>query len=1381
MRSSMKTFTALVALALGSAGLAASAGIPAASASAAGLAASVSAGRPAAGAAAGGPVPLSQAFDNVGITDPSGSAPGNLDGTGDSFSAPALASDGVAPGAALLHDGVTLRWPDVPPGHPDNVLADGQVIAVRGAGNTLGVAAAATGGSAAGTLTVTYTDGTTTAATVSVADWVSTSAAAPPSGPAGGESDLLATTAGWNPGGSLPVSLSYLSVPVNPAKTVASVTLPAVGTTVGHDVPALHVFDVALGTVAAKATDGPGALSYYDLARKDCVGTAPNSSSKAWYTVAGGMLSDVYYPTIDNTNVHSLEYVVTGPAGSAGSKGGAGFTDIQPRDMTYTVSALGTAQMACEVTATAKNGSYKIVTDYLTDPGRNAVVMRVSFDPLTAAAAADHLYARLQPLVNGHGGGGSQNAGADSATTVRTAGGPVPVDYSTNSFSEAVNRTFATPTFLALAASSPFPATDNGFAGQPSDGLTQLSDGHALTTGYQNASDGDVTTTVEIPGTGAPGAARNPVTLVLGFGQTEGAALATAVASAHSPFIATLGSYAGQWQRYDATLKRPPVTISGVSAAETARARAGYWLGANVIKASLDKTFPGAVAAGLASPWGQAVPAGNAAGGLAPYFGSYRETFSRDAYETFTGFLTDGDLASARAITQFLFGRQQLANGSLPRNSLPNGQAAPDTGGLQLDETSYPILMAWQAGLGGDHALYVQHVKPAAEFLVAHGPSDGVERWEEQTGFSPSTIAAEIAGLVAAGQIASRSGDPAAARVFLATADEYQRDVIAETVTTNGPDSPSPYFIRLSKTGDPNAAITYNLGNGGPTLDQRTVIDAGFLDLARLGELPPSLPLITNSLKVVDATIAASTPAGTGYHRYNGDGYGDADGTGQPWATTDTGTGHPWPVLSGERAEHDLTVGDLSGATGVAGQLGFMLDSASGAGLIPEQVWEQPDLPAAPYGSDPTTASIGFTDGLPAGSAAPLTWATAQEVRLILDLGAGRLLEQPSIVADRYVTHSQGETPLALTAPVTETGSAVADEASPPQATVSGTAVTVTGTAAPGARVDVMVSDIKVPNGTAAVLSLTAGSSGAFSATVTVPAGDQSHVAVTATAPASPSGHGATNEAGFDVTSLAVPGTVVLSAAGPSGGGAGPGNFALPTAANGATPVFPAGSFTITDFRVARATATTSFQIGIGDLTNPFGGPNGFSLQLVDLYIRQPGLASYGYSTAAAYPSRNYTVAPSSAWSQSIEVDGFGRAQWRTALGASPGTIASVSGNPVSGQITITVPTAGLGTVGSGWTFTVAVAGQDGFGTDDARAFTATPGAYSFGVCSAAEAGQSPEPQACQVSPSIEPEVMDTVPPSGVTLSPELNVLAYPGNTTTTLVTPPQLQGVTVP
>ena len=170
------------------------------------------------------------------------------------------------------------------------------------------------------------------------------------------------------------------------------------------------------------------------------------------------------------------------------------------------------------------------------------------------------------------------------------------------------------------------------------------------------------------------------------------------------------------------------------------------------------------------------------------YFGSYREVFSRDLYEAFTGLLTDGDLATARAATRFLLERQQLANGQLPRNSLVNGQPAPDTGGTQLDETAYPILMALQSGLAGDTALWRQHIRPAADFLVANGPSDGSERWEEQSGFSPSTIAAEIAGLTAAAVIAGQHGDTARAQLYQATADHFQRSIKGWDVTTSGPD-----------------------------------------------------------------------------------------------------------------------------------------------------------------------------------------------------------------------------------------------------------------------------------------------------------------------------------------------------------------------------------------------------------------------------------------------------------------------------------------------------------------------------------------------------------------------------------------------------------------
>src|SRR5829696_5058963 len=378
------------------------------------------------------------------------------------------------------------------------------------------------------------------------------------------------------------------------------------------------------------------------------------------------------------------------------------------------------------------------------------------------------------------------------------------------------------------------------------------------------------------------------------------------------------------WAAYDRRLRRPPARLPGLSAAQTARLlRRAYCLLVNVVKASEDKTFPGAIAAGLASPWGQAVSAGDLPDGKPAYFGSYREVFARDLYEAFTGLLTAGDGDTARAATRFLFERQQQPDGRMPRNSLLNGKKAPDSGGDQLDETAYPILMAWQSGLGGDAALWPR-VRKAADFVVARGPSFGSERWEEQGGYSPSTIAAEIAGLVAAGRMADLNGEPAAARVYRATADHFQRSIKGWTVTTTGPYGSGRYFIRLSRNGDPDEAASYNLGNGGPDADQRSVIDAGFLELTRLGILPAGDPDVLASLPVVDSVIKRETASGPGWYRYGTatpgteDGYGDCyqpdptncSPTGRPWPTGNSGSGHLWPVLSGERAEHYLETGE---------------------------------------------------------------------------------------------------------------------------------------------------------------------------------------------------------------------------------------------------------------------------------------------------------------------------------------------------------------------------------------------------------------------------------------------------------------------------------------
>ena len=322
--------------------------------------------------------------------------------------------------------------------------------------------------------------------------------------------------------------------------------------------------------------------------------------------------------------------------------------------------------------------------------------------------------------------------------------------------------------------------------------------------------------------------------------------------------------------------------------------------------------------------------------------------------------------------------------------------------------------MAYLTGLSGDASLYADHVKPAADYLVAHGPSFGNERWEEQGGYSPSTIAAEIAGLTAASHIAHVQGDPAHARLYQAVADDFQRTVKGFTVTTTVPTAP-----RRTSSGSPRTATrarrstTASATAASPPTSAPSSTAAS-RSWSASASCPRTTPTCRTRSTVLDQQLGTTTPTGTGYYRYgtstagSEDGYGDCytpDPTdcprdGQPWPTTDTGSGHLWPVLSGERAESALATGDTALART---QLGFMLGSASGVGLVPEQAWEDPDLAASPYGSDPTTASIGFRDGHAAGSAAPLTWAQAQELRLMVNLSTGRIVDRPDLTTHRYV------------------------------------------------------------------------------------------------------------------------------------------------------------------------------------------------------------------------------------------------------------------------------------------------------------------------------------------------------------------------------------------
>jgi glucan 1,4-alpha-glucosidase len=1049
------------------------------------------------------------------------------------------------------------------------------------------------------------------------------------------------------------------------------------------------------------ATDGPGALSHFDLARKDCVGTARNHRSKVWFTVADGVLSDVYFPTNDTTNNETLQYIVTD---------GTSFTDLQTRNMTYTVQALDDRALSCRVTATARSGRYRIVTDYFTDPDRPTVVMKSRFEALKGHRDDYKLYVRFDPTLNGNGGGGggdNGNGGPDSGTLAARDGHTVLVGSDPVTKTNAVNRDYAVPVFSALDASRPFLAVSNGFAGANSDGLKQLDDFHRLAATFGRADNGNLVQSARVD-LGRDGA----FSLVLGFGQSSGEAVATAQRSLR----ADLSEYARGWHRYDARLVKPR-RPHGVSSHTWDSLLDQYYLSANYVKAAEDKTFRGAVAAALTSPWGQAISAGDKNN---TYFGSYREVFARDLYEAWTAVFLAGDHRTAKAMTRFLFQRQQLPDGSMPRNSLTNGKTAPDSFNTQLDECAYPLVMALAVGLTS-HSYYEDHIKPAADFVASHGPSFGPERWEEQGGFSPSTISAEIAGLVAGAIIADRNGDHASAQVWRGVADEFQRNLKTWTLTTNGPASAQPYFIRLSKTGDPNAAISYGLGNGQDQFDQRSIIDAGFLEYARLGVMSEHDADILRSLDVVDATIKRSTVNGDGFFRYNHDGYGDRASDGRPWAPSGQGNGHLWPVLSGERGQWELDTGDLSGAIK---RLQSMNAMGFGVGLIPEQAWELPDLARAPFGTDPTVASIGFTNGEAAGSAAALTWSAGQFVRLMLDVSADRVLDRPFYTRNRYVRHTQGETPLTVTAP--------ADNL------LVNDSVSVAGTSTPGNRIVVAATNIDADVIDTTTQTTTAGPGGAFSATLPV-AGGTIVVNVVATDPAT----GATGREVRTVASTAPIGTLLFSTLDPTGDDHGPGNYAPPTAADFHDGAWDMQQFEIWDVPGDRI----AFRVRNRDQSPTFGSPLG--AQLIDVYVRAPGLTPT--STAASFPQRNYEIATGGAWNRLLEVQGFGQ-RLVDATGDVLGTI-NIRASALLRYITFSVPKSVLGgTPASGWQFTVVETGQDGFSPDQARGFQPTPQGFQFGVCATASA----DPH-CTFDPGLVPKAVDVLTPAGVSQADELD------------------------
>src|SRR4030095_1370631 len=449
-------------------------------------------------------------------------------------------------------------------------------------------------------------------------------------------------------------------------------------------------------------------------------------------------------------------------------------------------------------------------------------------------------------------------------------------------------------------------------------------------------------------------------------GSTPADALANAQLSLRKGFMTCHRQYESGWHAYVSSLRQ-------VKSKHNAQLN----MSAMVLKALEDKTYRGAF---IASP---SIPGGGGPNANEPTVSGYHAVWSRDLYHVATALLAIGDQSAANRALDYLFNIQQQADGSFPQNSRVDGKAIG--GGLQLDQVALPIVLALQLRRAGART-WLKHIKPAADFIVSHGPVTNQDRWEEKSGYSPAAIAAEIAGLVCAAEIAKSNRDSASSVRYLKTADAWENALTRWTVTSNGPHRDGNYFLRLTEKGNPNNGDVMDINSGGGKFDQRSIVDPGFLELLRLGIRPPNDPLTAKSLEIIDSTVKRDTPLGPGWYRYNHDAYGERE-DGKPYDGKN-GVGRLWTLLTGERGEYELALGRNDKAQQM---LNTMAGFANAGRMIPEQVWDR---------NEGNAAKFSIASGT--GSATPLAWSMAQFIRLAVNIERGRNLETPQIVAIRY-------------------------------------------------------------------------------------------------------------------------------------------------------------------------------------------------------------------------------------------------------------------------------------------------------------------------------------------------------------------------------------------
>jgi glucoamylase len=612
-------------------------------------------------------------------------------------------------------------------------------------------------------------------------------------------------------------------------------------------------------------------------ARKDMVGTSLGSS-RLWFTIAEGIVTEVYYPRVDIPQIKDLGFII------ADDKG---FWVELRRMYNFEVSLASPGVPAVEIVH--RHPRFVFTMRVCPSQRRDVLMIQISLEGDESLRP----YALLSTRLGG--------AADDNLASVAAFGGRTMLWADQGPFG------------LALAA-----MTANGAdawrrcsagCSEASDGWTDFDRNGRMTWQYSAAGPAAVALMGELP---------REATLALGLSTSKEAAATLAVSNLMEDFSEVWKAQCSVWESWLSAGRRPALSD------EVDRA---LRLSAVVLKVHQDRTFCGAAVAGLSVPWGD----------FSQSRGGYHLVWPRDLVEAAGALIALEAYGEAQDILRYLIATQQ-PDGHWFQNQWLGG--APFWQGVQLDEAGFPILLA--AALNEKNALagipVADAIRRAAGFIVREGPATQQDRWEEDAGINLFTLAVAIAALVEAAAFLEGEAKDFALRLADYWNANFDSWTFVQDTALSRQHGVAGYYIRMLPTGvasvraEQSAPLPIKNLIADPDLPANAQVATDFLQIVRFGLRDARDPNVLDSLKIVDALLKTDTPGGPVWHRYNNDGYGEHDdGSG----FDGEGRGRGWPLLTGERGHWAVSAGEDT-----MPYIKAMMAMSSPLGLIPEQVWD---------------------------------------------------------------------------------------------------------------------------------------------------------------------------------------------------------------------------------------------------------------------------------------------------------------------------------------------------------------------------------------------------------------------------------------------------------